>query len=398
MIKAVTIKAIMLVGEAGHRFPTAAAIKAMTLKGIIVVLLLVLFLPVIQMVFPVVKIQPLQEERIKKSRPAVTLDRLRHDLKGLANDVDAWFNDNYGFRELFVRLGTQINFSLLKYSDKVHIGENGFLYYRDVCDTKIFANNIVHQRNQTRILYDRLMRLSGRLNDKGIKLVFIFVPVKPLIYPEFLPRSAPLCQDSCYCEFNHLLKNQSNILYIDLQEELLSLKPTLQVFHRTDFHWTDPAAFVVARKMVNLMGREALLGDNVWKHELKIEEQTFSGGQARFLPLLVTPSERSIFVKPNWDTKGALTADPEGTYFRTWHSFDKDTGRLPRTVFLGNSFGESFFQTGFYVYFEDLFQLQRGLGDAFDFDKAIEYIPPDTKYFVLQLISTQLCWMAAKIW
>jgi hypothetical protein len=360
-------------------------IRNILLKFILAINIGILLIPTIQMKFGLFHYEALDEARVKKDLPTLSAYRIQNDLKGIVSEFEAWFNDNYGLRDFLIRLGTQINYSVFQYSDKIHIGHGGFLYYRFINDDHLFGNYLCFNRqNMAHAVYNRLMGISDKLKQKGIRMVFIICPVKPAIYPEYLPKSAPYRDDLCFRELNELLKNQTDIIYFDVQERLFALKDKMAVFHKTDFHWTDPAAFLIAEEIVNTMGRVSQTGEKIWKHTLEIRQSVFSGGEARFMPLFIYPEEDSIFVKKNWPEIGNFEYTNQDRDEYIYHSQEKE-GVLPTTVFLGNSFGDGFTESGMYTYFKHYY---RASSWHVSLDRALDELPEGTQFFILQTIET----------
>jgi hypothetical protein len=358
--------------------------KNILLKITIALYMGMLILPTVQMRFNLFDYKALDEARQRAPEPIVSVDRSANDFKGLVNDFETWFNDNYGFRDLLISLGTQIDYSIFRYSGKIHIGRDGFLYYRFVSDYDLFWTYLAYKENKVHDAYNRLMSISDKIKKKGIRMVFIMSPLKPALYPEFLPKSAPFKEDLCYRDLNELLKNQTEIIYIDVQERLFALKERMPVFYRTDFHWTSPAAFLIAEEIVNAMGKAANMGERVWKHPLEIEHAVFSGGEARFMPLFIVPQENSIVVKKNWTENGTFDYTQKELYEFIYHSQGKESV-LPTTVFLGNSFGDGFTDSGMYSYFKNYYRANTWYARL---DTILDNLPEGTKFFILQTIET----------
>lgn len=349
-------------------------------KIFVAIVLIILFMPLIQMTSGLVKYAPVDEARIRKPKPEFSLVRVKNDFKGLVHEFDQWFNDNYGFRDLLIKLGTQIDYSLFDYSDKVHIGKEGFLYYRSVCDTELSLNYMLYKQHRVHEAYERWKKVADIVKGTGITMLLVINPMKTDIYPEYLPETVPTIEDHAFHKLNNILINQNDFLYINVRERLLELKRKLQIFHKTDFHWTDPAAYYIAEEIVNMLGKEANCGEHVWRHPLEIERKQISGGQARFMPLLVYPSENSIFSKKNWADDGKYDYSQKGNYEFIYRSSDPD--KLPPTVFLGNSFGDAFMRNGMETYFKVFYKVDRSL----DTEEVLRNLPEGTRFVIVQVL------------
>ena len=181
----------------------------------------------------------------------------------------------------------QIDYSLFSTSDKVHIGPSNWLYYRSTMDHEKVFNERLSQENFDRLL-DDFDRLDGYLAGRGIRLVVLPLPLKDVIYPEYLPGSVPsLPADSRYQQLREWLAGHDSIITVDAAALLAELKKDLPVFHKTDFHWNDPAGFRYSQALVNtLWAIQSGRSEPLWDADPVIRREVSSGGQANFLPLV----------------------------------------------------------------------------------------------------------------
>ena len=128
--------------------------------------------------------EPMVEERREpQSIPELPRRLLALDPT-LANDVNGWFNDRYGFRSLLIRLHNEVDYQAFSASDRVLIGRDGWLFDKD------FVNAVIKDANNADLepqILGELRRLRGCLAPRGVKLVFVLNPTKSSIYPQFLP-------------------------------------------------------------------------------------------------------------------------------------------------------------------------------------------------------------------
>jgi len=129
-------------------------------------------------------------------------------------------------------------------------------------------------------------KLATDLSARGVKLVIIVAPMKDVYYSVHLPNTAKKLPDPRQVELlQDRFRAMKEIIFIDSEAILKETAKQRTVFHKTDFHWNDPAAFEVARTLVNEIGKFENLPSPVWEHKLEIEEQPLSGGEASFMPI-----------------------------------------------------------------------------------------------------------------
>ena len=181
----------------------------------------------------------LTENRLKTSRPK-ELRLLLANGGVYARKYEEYYNDNYGLRDLFIRLKNQLDFSVFRQSGKVVVGREGWLFYKSVVEELISIEKAPPHSLIT--LYSRLERLNRHLLDRGITLVMLPCPMKNTIYPEMLPSNAARrLHPTGFERYREFLKQHPEIICLDPHDLLVRIKGSFNVYHQTDFHWTDPA-------------------------------------------------------------------------------------------------------------------------------------------------------------
>jgi hypothetical protein len=179
------------------------------------------------------------------------------------------------------------------------------------------------------------------------------------------------------------IKALPGITYIDTTEPLLAVKNERPIFYKTDFHWNDPAAFVIAEKLVDTIAGLEHKPVPFWHQKLVIEERDFSGGQADFMPLFYPPHEQALFVRtnvPNYKT------EPKREPFEALYTASGEN-LLPPVVVLGDSFFDGMLRCGIIDYFQGVARARIYHASV---DKVLNAIPPETRYFILESIEVTL--------
>jgi hypothetical protein len=351
--------------------------------AIVAAFLLLLFAPMIQMSTGLVPIAPLNENRDFAAAPRVA-DLMRPIA--LSSALQQWFRDHYGFRELLIRLKTQIDYSLFNSSDRLHIGRDGWLFYRSVIDRE---EPVVEAMSDADL--DATTANFARLRDwlaiRGIHLIVITNQLKDRFYREYLPMTAARAMSRHrFDDFRARLHKLPGITYIDTTPTLMLLKQQRPIFHKTDFHWNDPAAFVVGGQLVDAVAAIEHRPLPFFHNTLQIRVTDFSGGQAQFMPLFSPPHEQDLTVQPTWpDLDSVLTHGPEPFEFvsRT----PPGGYPLPPITVLGDSFFDGIIGSGALDYFQSI---TRARIYHAPIEVVLRAIPSDTKFFIVQFIETAL--------
>jgi hypothetical protein len=185
-----------------------------------------------------------------------------------------------------------------------------------------------------------------------------------------------------------------NVWYIDSAAILRETMSLRQIFHKTDFHWNDPAAFPVARAVVDAMSAAEGLPKSAWSHPLEIEQIRQSGGIAAFMPLFVPPSEMALMVKPTYTWPPGLTNSFNvGIIEHMTASTPGTSGYLPSTLFIGDSFLDGMMRSGIQADFIATARVRWKPG--LKLSKVAEEIPNGVRWCVIQFIEVNLTAMNA---
>ncbi|MBB6254384.1 alginate O-acetyltransferase AlgX-related protein [Nitrospirillum iridis] len=359
-----------------------------------------LSLPIVQMIKPMALEPPVLENRTLHQLPDLNRAAMATPIT-LMRNVSMWFNDNFGFRNTLIRLRTETNYRL-GYSERLHLGPDGWLNYRDVIDTQKGRNALLSDPQLTEFA-DRFVALHDYLAKRDIDLLVVTVPQKDVIYPESLGRDAPhYPKPTAFTRMQDILTERFGANHIAAEPILRNLRAqNIQAFHRTDFHWTDVAGGEVARAIVNRLADLEGAPSLRWIAPLTIEQIHWAGGESQQLPLFRYVTEDSIRTNEPWRDPAQGTFDWLGVDanfnpdFPLGHDFNWQLapGRsgLPATVIVSNSYGESFWRAGMNLHFQHLQAFRsKPWGDGTFFASVLRRIAPGTKYFIIEFHEAEM--------
>ncbi|QGZ54006.1 alginate O-acetyltransferase AlgX-related protein [Paraburkholderia acidiphila] len=355
----------------------------MKLAGI-VIFFLALCLPAIQKITGVLPPYTIDENRRLTAPPRLA------DFKDPAtgfHQFEQYFDDHYGLRDILIRLKTQIDFSVFHTSDRVHLGKNGWLFYRSVLDVeKPATERFFASRDEQ--LTAGIEDLAAALKKRSQTLVLMPIFLGDVFYHDELPRDTPkLPQPSGFYRATERWKTLPNLIYVDSAAVLSRVKERRQVFHKTDFHWNSPAAFAVGRTFVNQLGQDAGIKSPVWDHELKIETRPYIGRESDFLPLFKQPSELGLFVVPTWNTNDVQVKENQGIFEYITTKRVDDSKTLPPLCIVGDSFFDALRDAGFTSYFSKVYRVRWQGADTLP--RALAQFPAECKYVMVEFIEVQ---------
>jgi hypothetical protein len=364
--------------------------------GYICICAVVMLAPGLQTAFSLIDITPLDERRQLGPAPDIIGILLYGDGR-LGRGINLWFDDHVGFRPWLVRLSNELDYRIFKYSNKVLVGENGWLY-----DPGFLADRVDAERKgeaQARPFREKLLAIANYLARREIRLVVVSNPMKATIYPQFLPASAP--RFPRFNEFQKLrafLGQQPNWIYIDGQDVLEHCGSGYDHFLRTDHHLTEPAELCFPREVVGRIAIAEGRGMSPWHERFEFPAYPWGGGAlARFLAIFVPPEEISYHPQGLFDSvpppEGRFEEKPSPPFELVYHTDPTyRADKFPQIVLFGNSFVDLYLPGGMINYFTDVYRI-RGNGEQLS--EALRTIPAGTRYFVLQFLEPYIASMLA---
>ncbi len=345
-----------------------------------------LWAPALEERFELIHYRGLNENRLRTPRPT-DFDQLYADGAPFARRYEQYFNDTFGFRDLLVRIKNQVDYSLFRENDKIIVGRDGFLFYKSVVDQEEVYTETAPPEAFDRML-QRLERLRTSLSSRGITLVLVPCPMNDTIYREMLPRNATRRPNPTgFDRYRAYLRKHPEFVTIDAEAMLRDLKKQFRVYHKTDFHWTDPAGARVGRVLVDELAERSGIGP-LWSLPIETQIRRDSdGGESSAMGLLFPLEEDRLYLKADHaaETESHVTrwvAANEWTY----ESGEGPNARLiPSTVMFGDSFADAFLRAGAIRYFRRFQKYSN-----YDLGKKFWAIPEGTRFVIIEHIETVL--------
>ena len=194
--------------------------------------------------------------------PATELFKVKTD-KGILNHLKDFENklEEAPFTDPPRRLiqRSLVESPLREGNGKTRIGKEGWLYLQTALNAitgygplKPEPDSVAKDpgRRPWRAPLDAIKTFASQLNEFGVELILVPIPVKPMIYPEHLGHtaSAPVTHPDA-AAFYSQINTLPNVEVIDLSEAFWRLKDTTRVFLKQDTHWTPAAMELAAEKI-----------------------------------------------------------------------------------------------------------------------------------------------------
>lgn len=274
--------------------------------GLATFLLLILFIPLKRNVFSFIKEKPLNGNYELVEKPEVGISEwFKGDYQGEFNN---YFENNFGFRNFFVRVNNQIKYNLFKTTTAkdVEIGKENYLYEGGYIRDYMGYNFIGKDKIVKKI--KEIKKIQDELKKEGINLITAFAPGKASYYPEFFPTrydttKKTLSNYLCYTQ----KAKELGLDYIDFNAMFMTkkMKSGIPLFPKGGIHWGEYAAGIALdslskyiEKKRNIKMVDVKLKDIVYYDTLQHSDLDIS----RLMNLLVEPDFYKM-PAPIWKVK-----------------------------------------------------------------------------------------------
>lgn len=170
-----------------------------------------------------------------------------------------YINDNFGFRNDFIRINNQRVFMLYNEAraNGVIIGKDNYLYEYGYIEAAL-GNDYVGE-DTVKYNVDKLKFVSDTLNALGKKIVFVFAPGKGSYYPEFIPDKF-IQQRKSETNLNAYTKElkRQGLSYIDFNSWFVNGKDTTTypLYGKCGVHWSKYGEYIVMDSLINYVEQE----------------------------------------------------------------------------------------------------------------------------------------------
>lgn len=210
--------------------------------------LVIVSLPLIQMNLNIFDTATINEKREKAQKPVFNKEE---GISSYLQNYETYFNDNFGFRENFIKLANTIDVRVFNTSSSssVILGKNDYLYSAEEADDYNKTNTLSDEQIHT--IFTKLSYFQEKLAERGIDFVFTVAPNKSTIYPEFMPyESLNENGESSLDKINNLIGDYS-INYINYKKLMLDNKENYDLYYKRDTHWNTVGAALASNELLN---------------------------------------------------------------------------------------------------------------------------------------------------
>lgn len=243
-----------------------------------VILMAGLFLPTVQQFSKFVDVKPLSGAVEKEKKPILTLSTWADD--SFQASAEKYLNQEFGFRNWFVRLHNQVYYSLFNEAkaNGVIVGKEGYLYEENYIKAYYGRDYIGDSMITQKV--NRLKFLQDTLTSFGKNLLIVIAPGKASFYPEYIPNHLKSEKSKTNYEAFINVANQNQLQLINFNAWFVSQKEKSDypLYPKTGIHWSRYAMNLVIDSLLSYI-----------EHERNIDLADFNIGHPRLSENLIDP-------------------------------------------------------------------------------------------------------------
>jgi hypothetical protein len=169
-------------------------------------------------------------------------------------ELDKGIEENIGFRNSFVRLNNQMNYSFFNIASakSVIVGKEGYLFEEGYINSYLGKDGV--NEGAINLKIERAKYVKTELEKRGKHLLILLVPGKGSFYPEYIPdRFHPEKRNVTNYDIYSKLLPASGLNYIDLNGYFLKLKnqTPYPLYPKQGIHWSNYGASLAMDSIIN---------------------------------------------------------------------------------------------------------------------------------------------------
>ncbi len=208
--------------------------------GLLVFLLATIFIPLKRNALHFIKTRPLNGVFELAEKPDLLI---KNWFNGeYQADYSKYYEDHIGFRNFFVRVNNQVQYSLYKKtrSNKTVIGQDNYLFERGYIDDYMGYSFVGEERIEGNMI--NIKRIQVELKKDSVTLLMAFAPGKASYFPEYFPSEYDTSKKTISNYNCYVAKcRKFGVNFIDFNSYFLFLKKenNIKLFSKGGIHWGE---------------------------------------------------------------------------------------------------------------------------------------------------------------
>lgn len=309
---------------------------------LILLFLIALVLPAADKIFLLDETSPSSEKREFSTLPA--FPRSKESLIQFPEKFEAYYNDNFGFRNALIQWHSFVKLRWLGESPnpEVVLGKDGWFYLNRDQSIDDFAGQVTLTTQELEMIRINLEVRFAWMEDHHIPYVMAVAPNKETIYPEHMPsrlrnpgRPTRLDQILSY------LKEYSHLPILDLRPPESQAKSLGTLYFKTDSHWNPLGAYVGYREILHALSktRPSLRPKDLSEFDLQVKIDL---GQdlANLMALTNSVEEETTLLIPKTPRQAKILRPADLPEWQDKYISTHPDSKLPVAILLRDSFGD----------------------------------------------------------
>lgn len=305
-------------------------------KALLILIVGLLFLPMMQQQFLFISEEELNGEFTLIEAP----DSLKTNWFNSKhqNQYNAYCNEQIGFRNTFVRIYNQYNFSLFKKANSANtlVGKDDVLFQENIIKSYLGENFAGEKNLDSLVLNFKKVQLD--LEEKGILLLAVFAPNKASYYSGGFPKKYSKARKNIN-NYEYLSQKfeDANLNHIDMSDMLRNTDSEYPLFPKNGMHW---AGYSTALTFSTLSSFIEI------KQNKKLRDYALLPGELLEDNLRYTDNDIADAMNMLWPLENYQMYYPK-------IKFEEGDFYAPNTLIIGDSYSQSYY--GFYPFYENVF-------------------------------------------
>ena len=287
------------------------------------------------------------ERRAKAAYPA--LPNSTDALARYTEEIDAWMQDGFGFREAFVTLYRKLQneLDLNGLGGRVVIGEEGWLFLNGPAIDRQ-RGLLSWDENRLSAWVTAARALNKLCEARGAAFAVLIAPDKLSIYPEHLPTQFGIDELTDAPERSQIPRlagelTAQDVTVVNPLDGIRSAKGSARQYYQTDTHWTAEGAFVAYGELMSALNTKGVNAAVLSREALATgQSESFSGDLVALSNLPESTSEHRTVTQPKQRPKIEVKTH-EGLTFAGQDAKTMTVvgGEGPRLLLIGDSFANA---------------------------------------------------------
>jgi hypothetical protein len=272
----------------------------------------------------------------------------RKAISAFPGQFEAFYNDHFGLRGMLIAWRSKIEVSLFQESPTplVVIGKGGWLFYAGDSASqesiKDYQGLLPLSPATLQSMRTSLVARKQWLAKQGIGYLFVVVPNKHTIYPEYLRSTRTIHAETQLDQFVANLNQNSFRDYIDLRETMTAAKTLGILYYKIDSHWNMLGAWVAQQKILERLSEAFPVATVRPLSEFKISHfNKTTGDLTNLLGVSAAFLDDDILLESREPRREPFKTSYVSGTLRGFATEVKDD-RLPRVLVFGDSFMDDY--------------------------------------------------------